>query len=187
MGYWNDKFQVGDIIRSKFDKQVVLHIEKVIHQSDVDKSGRYDETYYWTEYYVNDCTKFTTKDENKYELISKEIGPEQIKNFDKILVSNGEGLEGRCYWKCDFAAGWTNEFPDYKKRLMTISQPDVKSVYYNILPYNENTKYLVGTNLSMPRYYHYQLWVEDRINNIKEFPYAWESIDNISYLITYKL
>lgn len=130
---------------------------------------------------------FTDHDDRKYELLSKEIGPQQIKDFDKILVCNGAGLEGSHYWKCDFAAGWTNEPDYYEKRLMTISQPDVKSVYYNILPYNNETKKLVGTNYNIPIYYHYPKWVEDRIKNIKENPYDWNAIeDSIRYNIEYK-
>mgnify|MGYP006974616406 CR=1 FL=1 len=65
---------------------------------------------------------------------------ESIRAWNKILVNKGEGLEGRRYWMCDFAAGWTNENPYYEKRLMTMIQPNVKEIYYNILPYNNETK-----------------------------------------------
>ena len=124
-------------------------------------------------------------DDHKYELISKEIGPKQIKEYDKILVNKGEGLEGRRYWMCDFAAGWTNENPYYEKRLMTIIQPNVKEIYYNILPYNNETKKLIGTNYSIPIYYHYPIWVESRIKAIKENPDNWNAIDDIILNIKY--
>ena len=183
--YYNNKFQIGDIIRSKEDKSIVYHINKIEYKSDIDRSGRYDEEYWWVEYELDDGTIIKDYDDHKYELISKEIGPNQIKEYDKILVNKGEGLEGRRYWMCDFAAGWTNENPYYEKRLMTIIQPNVKEIYYNILPYNNETKKLIGTNYSIPIYYHYQIWVESRIKDIKENPDNWNAIDDIILNIKY--
>ena len=43
--YYNNKFQIGDIIRSKEDKSIVYHINKIEYKSDIDRSGRYDEEY----------------------------------------------------------------------------------------------------------------------------------------------
>lgn len=188
MDYRNDKFQVGDIVRYLKNNQTVGRICKAVRMSDVDTSGRYDETYYWTEYFFEDGYTFKSYDDEEYELISKEIGPQQIKEFDKILVCNDCNLEGNHYWKCDFAAGWTNESDYCEKRLMTISQSDVRDInYYNILPYNQETKKLVGTNYDLPVYYHYPKWVEDRIRNIKQNPHDWNVVeDSIRYNIKYK-
>ena len=70
---------------------------------------------------------------------------------------------------------------------MTISQPDVRETYYNILPYNRETKKLVGTNFGIPNYYHYPIWANDRIKDIKENPQNWNKIeDSIRYNIKYK-
>lgn len=180
-----NKFQLGDIIRLKADKSVVHHIDNIEHKSSVDTSGRYDETYYWTEYQFDDGTIVKDYDDRLYELVSREIGPAQIRNFDKVIVKNGIGLEGERCWKCDLAAGWTNESQDCEKRLMTISQPNVKEEYHNILPYNEETKKLIGTNSDMPGYYHYPIWVEDRLKAIKEFPDGWASVEDIRIDIEY--
>lgn len=185
--YRNDKFQIGDIVRSIEDNQIVGRICNVMRRCDVDTSDRWEETYYWTEYFFADGYMFKSYDERKYELLSKEIGPQQIKEFDKVLVCNGRGLEGNHYWKCDFAAGWTNESDYYEKRLMTISQSDVRDInYYNILPYNNETKKLVGTNYGLPKYYHYPKWVDNIIKNIKENPHDWNAVeDDIRYNIKY--
>jgi len=189
MDYRNDKFQVGDIVRYLKNNQIVGRICKAVRMSDVDTSGRYNETYYWTEYFFEDGYTFKSYDDEEYELISKEIGPQQIKEFDKILVCNGYDVEGNhYYWKCDFVAGWTNESDYCEKKLMTISQSDVRDInYYNILPYNQETKKLVGTTDGLPQYYHYPKWVEDRIRNIKQNPQNWNKIeDSIRYNIKYK-
>ena len=136
--YRNDRFQIGDIVRLKSDHQVFGRINKVTRESAVDDSGRWDETYYWTEYFFEDGTMFKSYDEEKYELIYKEVGFNQIKEYDRVLVANGRGLEGQGYWHCDIAAGWTNEPDFYEKRLMTMSQPDVKDFSMSrIMPYND--------------------------------------------------
>jgi hypothetical protein len=188
MDYRNDRFQIGDIIRLKKDHQVFGRINKAVRMSDVDDSGRYDEYYYWTEYYFDDGTMFKSYDEDKYELIYKEVGFNQIKEYDKVLVANGCGLEGQGYWHCDFAAGWTNEPTFYEKRLMTISQPDVKDFpMFLIMPYNDYTKKFIGGNLSRPDFYYNSRSLPDILQNMKERPEDYKEIDNDIYIkIKYK-
>ena len=53
------------------------------------------------------------------------------------------------------------------------------------LPYNYETKKLIGTNYSIPIYYHYPIWVEGRVKDIKENPDNWNAIDDIMSNIKY--
>ena len=176
--YRNDRFQVGDIVRLKKDHQVFGRINKAVRMSDVDDSGRYDEYYYWTEYYFDDGTMFKSYDEDKYELIYKEVGFNQIKEYDKVLVANGRGLEGQIYWHCDIAAGWTNEPEFYEKRLMTISQPDVRDFPMSrIMPYNDYTKKFIGSNLIRPDFYYSSRSLPDILENMKNNPEGYKEID----------
>ena len=187
--YRNDWFQIGDIIRLKSDHQVFGRINKAVRRDVVDTSGRWDETYYWTEYYLDDGTIIHEYDaNNKYELIMKEVGFNQIKEYDRILVANGRGLEGQGYWHCDIAAGWTNESDFYEKRLMTISQPDVRDFpMFRIMPYNEYTKKFIGGNLSRPNFYYSSRSLPDILENMKNYPEDYKAIDdNIIYTIKYK-
>jgi len=188
MDYRNDRFQIGDIVRLKKDHQVFGRINKAVRMSDIDDSGRYDEYYYWTEYYFDDGTMFKTYDEDQYELIYKEVGFNQIKEYDKVLVANGRGLEGQGYWHCDFAAGWTNEPEFYEKRLMTISQPDVlKFPMFLIMPYNDYTKKFIGGNLSRPDFYYSSRNLQDILQNMKDRPEDYKEIDYDIYIqIKYK-
>jgi len=181
--YRNDRFQIGDIVRLKKDHQVFGRINKAVRMSGIDDSGRYEEYYYWTEYYFDDGTMFKSYDEDKYELIYKEVGFNQIKEYDKVLVANGRGLEGEGYWHCDFAAGWTNEPEFYEKRLMTISQPDVKDFpMFLIMPYNDYTKKFIGGNLSRPEFYYSSRSLPDILQNMKDRPEDYKEIDYDIYI-----
>lgn len=188
MDYRNDKFQIGDIVRLKSDHSIFGRINKAVHKSDVDDSGWYDETYYWTEYYFDDDTMFHERDAYKYELLLKEVGFNQINEYDKVLVANGRGLEGQGYWHCDFAAGWTNEPEFYEKKLMTISQPDVRDFpMFRIMPYNEYTKQFIGGNLSRPDFYYNSRSLPDILQILKDNPDSYKEIDEkIQYNIQYK-
>ena len=187
MDYRNDKFQIGDIVRLKSNHQIFGRINKVTRESAIDDSGRWDETYYWTEYFFEDGTMFKSYDEEKYELIYKEVGFNQIKEYDRVLVANGRGLEGQGYWHCDIAAGWTNEPDFYEKRLMTISQPDVRDFpMFCIMPYNDYTKKFIGGNLSRPDFYYSSRSLPDILQNMKDHPEDYKEInDDIRYIIKY--
>ena len=189
MDYRNDKFQIGDIIRLKSNHQIFGRINKAVRKDAVDTSDRWDEIYYWTEYYLDDGTMIHERDaNNKYELIMKEVGFNQIKEYDRVLVANGRGLEGQGYWHCDIAAGWTNEPEFYEKRLMTISQPDVKDFpMFRIMPYNDYTKKFIGGNLSRPDFYYSSRSLQDILENMKNYPEDYKAIDDdIIYTIKYK-
>ena len=188
MDYRNDKFQIGDIVRLKSDHSIFGRINKAVRKSDVDDSGWYDETYYWTEYYFDDDTMFHERDAYKYELLLKEVGFNQIKGCDKILIANGRGMEGTGYWHCDFAAGWTNEPDFYEKKLMTISQPDVRDFpMFRIMPYNEYTKQFIGGNLNRPDFYYNSRSLSDILQSIKDYPDSYKEIDEtIYYKIKYQ-
>ena len=186
--YRNDKFQIGDIVRLISDHNVFGRIDKVIRKSDIDTSGRWDEEYFWTEYHTENDIVFTDHDDDKYELLLKEIGFNQIHEWDKVLVANGKGMEGQGYWHCDFAAGWTNEPDFYEKKLMTISQPDVSHFpMFRIMPYNDYTKQFIGGNLSRPEFYYNSRNLPDILQILKDYPDNYNAVDeDIRYKIKYK-
>ena len=187
MDYRNDKFQIGDIIRLISDHSIFGRIDKTIRKSDIDTSGRWDEEYFWTEYHLENGLVFTDHDDDKYELLLKEVGFNQIHEWDKVLIANGRGMEGTGYWHCDFAAGWTNEPDFYEKKLMTISQPDVRDFpMFRIMPYNDYTKQFIGGNLNRPDFYYNSRSLHDILQNIKDYPDSWKAIDDdIRYKIKY--
>ena len=95
-----------------------------------------------------ECTLFPSKDQRDWSKFSapwykKEIfDPNTLKPFDKVLVfTNGE-------WTCDFFSH-TLSGDIFNKRCMGIGDVNV------VIPYNDETKHLVGTTEEAPDYYRY--------------------------------
>ena len=79
--YYNNKFQIGDIIRSKEDKSIVYHINKIEYKSDIDRSGRYDEEYWWVEYEMNDGTIIKDYENNTHPIFLIKQGNNDIVSY----------------------------------------------------------------------------------------------------------
>ena len=72
----------------------------------------------------------------------EKFDPNTLKPFDKVLVfTNGE-------WTCDFFSH-TLSGDIFNKRCMGIGDVNV------VIPYNDETKHLVGTTEEAPDYYRY--------------------------------
>lgn len=67
--------------------------------------------------------------------------PKTLKPFDKVLVSD-DGVN----WMCDI---YSHKVKD------TNSYMCISNEYYCCIPYNDETKHLVGTKDKAPKYYRY--------------------------------
>ena len=124
------KFKVGDIIRHKeTNKNDVYKISKVYNDS-YGIAG-----FNWGIY---------IKYQDQYELIPNKFDPKTLKPFDRVLVRIGDG-DAYC-WFADFVS-----IPGEDSFLCTMSNKDT----YMIIPYNEETKHLVGTTDEAPDFYKY--------------------------------
>ncbi len=95
---------------------------------------------------VGECIIFPSKDQrdwSKFERFwdkpkKERFDPNTLQPFDKVLIRNGDNL----HWKADFfgyiAGQWVN----------CVGGGDVECV-----PYNEETKHLIGTTDDCPEYY----------------------------------
>ena len=95
-----------------------------------------------------ECTLFPSKDQRDWSKFERfwdkpkveRFDPETLQPFDKVLIRNGDNL----HWKADFfdyiAGQWVN----------CVGGGDVECV-----PYNEETKHLVGTTEEAPEFYRY--------------------------------
>ena len=88
---------------------------------------------------LRDWSKFTAPWYKK-----EKFDPKTLKPFDKVLVRN----DRREIWRCDFSAN--GSYDDVEYPYVAINE----SVMYCI-PYNDDTKHLVGTTEEAPEYYRY--------------------------------
>lgn len=106
---------------------------------DITADGKY---YEWE----GECILFPSKDQrdwSKFKLNKPRFDPKTLKPFDKILARNGHSAN----WNCDIFSNINDDEP-YKYN--TIS-----NYWKYCIPYNDETKHLVGTNEEAPEYYRY--------------------------------
>lgn len=88
---------------------------------------------------------------NDYRIKPKpKFNPKTLKPFDKVLTRRGS--ESYNAWFPDFISNPPNDIDD--GILCMCNKDDVTMV----IPYNEDTKYLIGTNKEAPEFYKY--WEE---------------------------
>ena len=85
-----------------------------------------------------DWSKFTAP-----WLKKERFDPKTLKPFDRVLVSYGESN-----WKCKLFSHIDNNESKYKYDCCD-------ALYEYCIPYNEDTKHLVGTTEEAPEYYRY--------------------------------
>lgn len=97
-----------------------------------------------------ECMLFPSKDNRDWSkftapLYKKEkFDPKTLNPFDKVLVRDSSS----CYWDCDFFSRIDDSTGNYQ--YITVS-----SAYISCIPYNEETKHLVGTKDEAPEFYKY--------------------------------
>ena len=114
----------------------------------ISRRGRY-------RYGVGECTLFPSKEQRDWSkftapwLKKERFDPKTLNVFDKVLVKISN--EYYCTWFADFVAEPAhvkNETP----LIIGAKEADM------VIPYNDETKYLVGTTEEAPEYYRY--WEE---------------------------
>ena len=98
-------------------------------------------------YIFTDGSRMSISNQDSWELVSDKkpkFDPKTLKPFDKVLVRD------KCYqtWKCRFFSHINddNSFFPYIT---------ANSSYAHCIPYNDDTKHLVGTTDEAPEYYRY--------------------------------
>lgn len=110
------------------------------------KDGRY-----YTECEDGECILFPSRDQrdwSKFKPKKKKFDPKTLQPFDKVLVKDRYSQ----YWRCNLFSHTETEYPMF--RVNTILQGH----FYYCIPYNEETKHLVGTTEEAPEFYRY--WEE---------------------------
>lgn len=102
-------------------------------------------------YYVNavnaECLLFPSKDQrdwSKFKPKKPKFDPKILRPFDKVLQF--DALDDA--WTCDFYSHKNNKCdPGFYECLSVVSE--------RVIPYNDDTKHLVGTAKEAPEYYRY--------------------------------
>ena len=99
-----------------------------------------------------ECTLFPSKDQRDWSKFSApwykkdKFDPKTLQPFDKVLVRD---LNGHI-WVCDLFS--------YIKECTQFPYKCMASYYKCCIPYNDETKHLLGTTDEAPKYYRY--WEE---------------------------
>ena len=96
-----------------------------------------------------ECTLFPSKDQRDWSKFErfwnkpkvKKFDPKTLKPFDKVLVRN----DSLGSWRCDLLSHF-NKFSGDPLFIST-------QYWHECIPYNEDTKYLLGTKCEAPEYY----------------------------------
>lgn len=89
----------------------------------------------------SECILFPSKEQrdwSKFKVPVKRFNPEEFKPFDKVLMRTNE----RCIWEPDFFGYRDGNW------IMCVTVGNVECI-----PYNEETKHLIGTKEDCPEFY----------------------------------
>ena len=104
-------------------------------------------------FYDGECTLFPSRDErdwSKFKPKKPKFDPKTFQPFDKVLVRNCDADK----WKC---AHFSYMEPSFMGTIYVTSMLFRDRIHYNdnCIPYNDDTKHLVGTTDEAPEFYRY--------------------------------
>ena len=98
--------------------------------------------------YEGECILVPSKDQQDWSEFSapwyknNKFDPKTLKPFDKVLCKNDLNI-----WRCDFFS--------YYMKDSVFPNTCIRGSFTCCIPYNEETKHLVGTHDKAPKYYEY--------------------------------
>ena len=124
------------------DEGYAITIKRNFNIAHITKDGRY------LSGFNGECTLFPSKEQRDWSkftapwLKKEKFDPKTLQPFDKVLVKIGS------FWQIElFSHIWKNSI-EYQYQC-------ARSRYDICIPYNDDTKHLVGTNKKAPEYYRY--------------------------------
>ena len=140
-----------------FGEVEFVKCDNFLYQIIVAKEGKYycftsEGTFIFEriKYNLGECVLFPSKDQRDWSKFTgpwykkEKFDPKTLKPFDRVLVKRG-GKEDA--WSCNIFSSYS-EGTGYDFECLD-------DVYENCVPYNDDTKHLVGTTDEAPEYYRY--------------------------------
>ena len=106
------------------------------------------EGWFWKDYPDGECTLFPSKDQRDWSKFTApwykkgKFDPNTLKPFDRVLTRHEEER-------------WDINFYSYKKPNWPYPYICIDGAYKYCIPYNDDTKHLVGTAKEAPEFYKY--------------------------------
>ena len=120
-----------------------IRIKSGFVEYDVSRKGR-------LKYGVGECTLFPSKDQRDWNKFSapwykkERFDPKTLKAFDRVMVRDDHNEA----WFCTIFSHLQSEDCGYPYNTAS-------GIYFCCIPYNDETKHLVGTTDEAPEYYRY--------------------------------
>lgn len=134
-----------DYIQEDCEYPIVIRAPKYDNREIITSDGRMHKDY------EGECTLFPSRelrDWSKFKVKKPKFDPKTLNPFEKVLVRDSDDNS----WCCDLFSHIKEENIDYKYVASSFF------CYRCCIPYNEDTKHLVGTTDEAPEYYKY--WEE---------------------------
>ena len=100
----------------------------------------------WNKSYGGECVLFPSKDQrdwSKFKMNKNRFDPKSLQSFDKVLVRNHSER-----WRVQSFSNIIEDNEDYRYFCNN-------NVYRYCIPYNDETKHLIGTTEEAPEFYRY--------------------------------
>lgn len=143
-----------DDINLKFSHSIIVY-DKEEREFTFSKDGKYFADYdgeccLFPSKEQRDWNKFSAPWYNNKNLIQNKFDPKNLISFDKVLVRDSRLVSDSpsSWWRCQIFSFIEEEDKDYPYVCIGES-------YSYCIPYNDDTKYLVGTNKEEPKFYRY--------------------------------
>ena len=99
-------------------------------------------------YFNGECILLPSKDQRDWSKFTapwykkEKFDPKTLKPFDRVLCKNGLDM-----WRCDFFSSYMETY--------VCQNVCISGSYSYCIPYNDDTKHLVGTKDEAPKFYRY--------------------------------
>ena len=135
-----------ELCAANYDNAHPINTYPICVKDNIGNTGWLTSSGKFIEKFDGECILFPSKEQrdwSKFNPKKPKFDPKTLQPFDKVLARDYNTEK----WRCDFFSH-TTESSVYK-------YATIKYVFRQCIPYNDDTKHLVGTNKEAPEYYRY--------------------------------